>query len=247
MCLIVYKPQGYKFDRAIINNAMVFNSDGWGLMWVQNGKIKTLKNTDMSKLYTALDKLEEAQLSISLHLRMATHGPIIKDNCHPFTSPCKQFAMMHNGVVSYAKMIGTESDTRAFCRETAWPALTQYFSYDDGIDAIEAADRSGSRLIFLNSNGQFRITGQWCDRDGLKYSNSQSFVSYRSIGTRFRVTDPYDLTEMADMSSRDILSLCRNDPDYVAALISEYFGSFEPEDYTDEPQYCDEPIDVEAF
>lgn len=242
MCLIVYKPEGRKFDRTVITDAMWSNGDGWGLMWVVNGKIKTLKSVSMDTLFSTLNKLNEESFAMSLHLRQATHGPIIKDNCHPFVSPCKEFAMMHNGVVSYTKMEGTESDTRAFCRETAWPLMTA-LGYEAAHDAIDLADRSGSRLIFVNRAGRFLTTGKWYERDGLNYSNNYSFVTRKSV-MNF-LNEPYDFTEMGDMSHRAILELCRRDPEYVATLITDYFGNIQ-EAFTDyEPEYVDEPVDID--
>lgn len=253
MCLIVYKPEGRKFDRSIITNAMFTNGDGWGLMWVEKGKIKTLKSVDMDSLFSTLDKLKEDSTAMSLHLRQATHGPIIKDNCHPFVSPCKEFAMMHNGVISYTKMEGTESDTRAFCRETAWPLMTA-LGYEAAHDAIDLADKSGSRLIFVNRAGRFLCTGKWHERDGLRYSNSYSFVTYKPLSYKplgystFSAFEPCDFAEMGDMTHRGILELCRRDPDYVAQLITDFFGTLHDEAFTDyEPEYTDEPIDVDAF
>lgn len=247
MCLIVYKPEGRKFDRTVITNAMWSNGDGWGLMWVVNGKIKTLKSVSMDTLFSTLDKLNEDSVAMSLHLRQATHGPIIKDNCHPFVSPCKEFAMMHNGVISYTKMEGTESDTRAFCRETAWPLMTA-LGYEAAHDAIDLADKSGSRLIFVNRAGRFLTTGKWHERDGLRYSNNYSFAAYtpRTYST-FSAFEPYDLIEMSDMTHEAIVKLCRQNPELVATLISDYLGCYtEDAAFTDyEPEYVDEPVDID--
>jgi hypothetical protein len=50
----------------------------------------------------------------TVHYRYATHGPIIRDNCHPFRLDDKQTYLMHNGVLRgnwYVCPDGLRSDT----------------------------------------------------------------------------------------------------------------------------------------
>jgi len=242
MCLIVYKPEGRTFDRDIIETGMFGNSDGWGLMYVKNGKIVVKKSTVMDSLFTTLDKIDESAQAMSLHLRYATHGPVVTENCHPFVSPSKEFAMMHNGVISKMNIKGSESDTRAYCRDVAWDVLDK-MGYESGVDFLEASDDSGSRFAYVNRAGRFMLAGKWIDRDGLKYSNAGGFWSTKKLDLRGLTShyEPQDLIEMSDMTHTEIVKLCRDQPDYVAMLISDYLGCYVAEDY------LDDPIDVDAF
>lgn len=219
MCLIVHKPAGAKFDFSIIERASFTNSDGYGLMWIEDGKVNTFKSVDMSTLAESVDMMDDS-LEIGLHLRWATHGTISKQNCHPFTT--KGYALMHNGVIHGMDIRGKENDTRAFCRDYAWKHLKQYAEFEDAVKAIAADHGASNRMLIMSSTGNVARTGGWVERDGVFYSNQCGFPStYGNIWPE-EESVPYSLSSMRFWTYSQVEKYIRKNPRDAAALICDF-------------------------
>lgn len=131
MCLIIYKPATAALPREIIKKGWDSNSHGAGFMVSKgDGFIFHKGFFKLKHLLQELAKYKDNQVAI--HLRMATHGAITAENCHPFivstkkvsrTSGKAESLLMHNGVLS-AYGNANNSDSWHFAREALAP-LTQ--------------------------------------------------------------------------------------------------------------------------
>lgn len=88
MCIIVYKPKGIEFPKmSAINECWESNPHGAGVAW-SNGKKTFLKKGFMTwdhlEMFLTQVKDELIDNDVVLHFRLATHGSIKPQNCHPF-------------------------------------------------------------------------------------------------------------------------------------------------------------------
>lgn len=230
MCLIIHKPAGHKFDRDIVHNAAILNPDGFGFMWIDNGKVEAYKSTDMRLIDDVLDGLDLHQnVDIGLHLRYATHGSVSNVNCHPFVSQRKRHGIMHNGVVRNVVLSGDESDTSAFCRQIAFPALKRH-DLSTAATQIAESHGDGNKMLIASADGHFTRTGSWTERDGQFYSNGSSFYNWFAEPKRYRAsktdtrytTDPMELFDFGDWTKDQIVKYVKRNPRAVADMIMDY-------------------------
>jgi predicted glutamine amidotransferase len=97
MCVLAIKPAKEVISLASIKLIAAGNDDGFGLAWVDRGKIRTFRGLASPELaHECLKKLKN--VLVVAHWRMATHGVISKEMCHPFKVVQGQY-LFHNGVV----------------------------------------------------------------------------------------------------------------------------------------------------
>lgn len=232
MCLIIHKPAGTKFDREIVRNASVLNPDGFGFMWIENGIVEAYKSTDMNQIESVLDGFDlHPDIPVGLHLRYATHGSVTNVNCHPFVTKKHRYGLMHNGIVRNVVLSGDESDTRAFCRQIAFPTLQRH-DLATASQKIADAHGDGNRMLIAAADGTFVRTGHWTERDGQFYSNGSSFYSYNSLKDWNRIgfgrsdyrmtTDPQELIDFSDWTREQIVRYVKKNPHAVADMILHY-------------------------
>jgi predicted glutamine amidotransferase len=183
MCIAILNQNSNPVSKTYFENSLSNNSDGFGMAWIENGKIKLFKSlsTDSKALYKKyLKRFENTESPILLHFRISTSGKIDLSNTHPF-HVSENLVFMHNGIISGLGN-ALENDTRHFNR-----VYLKHISENDLLsnNAIQSliSDRIGySKLVFLNNQGQFSIIneklGIW-ESDGNWYSNnSYSYGAY---------------------------------------------------------------------
>jgi predicted glutamine amidotransferase len=94
------------------------NSDGWGVMFPENGRIRTIHSmSGVEELIRVTDRLRGVPHSI--HFRFRTRGEVGEAQCHPFEILNKKehgmdLWMMHNGTFSGVPVEDTDSDSKIF-------------------------------------------------------------------------------------------------------------------------------------
>jgi len=180
MCILIYKPADAELSREAMLDFYKRNPDGFGVMYLEDGRVVTHKliagPKKIRRLYNRVARGREC----ALHWRYATHGLNSRANTHPHRVTDSLY-LMHNGVLSqFPGELRGESDTAHFTRE-----LARGFA-DNGLDTHLAprfkaamAEIIGwsNRMIFLSPDGGFQIvnenTGLW--HDGCWYSNTYAW------------------------------------------------------------------------
>lgn len=172
MCVIIWSPKG-TIPKNHVLNAMMANQDGWGFA-VANGKsIATFRSVDHEEFLSAW--VNRIKGPVLFHARWATHGAVVKSNCHPFRMPKHKMVVAHNGVIpKYGSK--NKSDTIDFIERVLEPLPEWFLEEESVVEAITEVI-GNSKLVFLRHDGTAEILneqlGVWMN--GIWYSNSSAF------------------------------------------------------------------------
>ena len=186
MCLII-QGNPKKFNREIISKAVIRNSDGFGLMYID----KKTKRIVTKKFYTKkINKILKTFKThskncdqIALHFRITTNGNTNNKNCHPFQvlnadNDKIDVALMHNSPMLPAPLLSDQfSDSYYFSKIILRPILKNNFKLISNKSFLESLEKiiqaeCDSRVLLLNTfNNEFIKLGTWHDHNGLSYSN----------------------------------------------------------------------------
>lgn len=175
MCVAIYKPKDKRLDPDNLWNCWMDNSDGMGVAIAMGKELLVYKEMkDFPYFRDILERYEEYDMIV--HFRIATHGYIDLDNCHPFMIS-DNVAMIHNGVLS--DMDDDEfvrSDTRVFAEDYLKPILADHpeiLANKAFLGMITSIAGAWNRIAFLTADGRYAIIneddGEWID--GCWFSN----------------------------------------------------------------------------
>ena len=162
---------GIKYpSKQTIINCWNNNRHGGGMSWTRGEKLEIFKTMDLSKF---LDKYEDIQrggdCAMVLHFRIATHGSINIDNCHPFLDAAQGLIFAHNGVLGI-RAVGDWTDSETFFRRYFLPAY-KASDWQEGEKVINKYI-GGSRFVFMDDSGDIRLYGNFNEYRGCMWSNS---------------------------------------------------------------------------
>lgn len=197
MCIIVAKKKGVKMpSKNILETCFNNNSDGAGLMYVQNGQVIIDKGyMDFKSFYKRIQKLERrlgdlTNKSIVMHFRIGTQGANDKATTHPFpiskdieqlkaTYVKTDVGMVHNGIISKFNYDKTISDTQLFIKDfvSVIKNLKKDFYTDNSVMQLLKGEIGSSKLCFLDKNENIYYIGEKFVDNGVVYSNT-TYKSY---------------------------------------------------------------------
>jgi predicted glutamine amidotransferase len=166
--------------REDIETACVNNPDGFGFAIRINDTILTSRGLDKDRVIDKFFALKEAypNSDAMFHARLATHGTINTENCHPFrVQGDKRLVLGHNGILPMqVPTNGKRSDTRIFADDIL-PAM--------GIEILDSyADRTAledwlgtNKIVVMSTHPALKkdyyiLNEQHgVDNDGVWYSN----------------------------------------------------------------------------
>lgn len=194
MCVIASIPAGQNVSEEDIREMWDRNSDGGGISYIDQGKVKVYKSMKLKpylkKIKTVVKNFGDND--ILLHMRIATHGEVCIANTHPFAVKQQGKALpnvvfAHNGILPSAYQTGIKdidkegiqiSDTRQF-NELFWNNFDIY-SIDDARvrELIEDILGWGNKFVVFNADKLLRKTtyifnearGAW--KNGIWLSNT---------------------------------------------------------------------------
>jgi len=191
MCLILHKPAGVRVPRELIEAAVAFNRDGWGLMGFRpDGEplVERHLAVDAERIDRRLRALREAELC--LHLRLRTRGSDAGDNAHPI-KVSDRFHLMHNGTLRLPTRVPGRSDSWHLAVDVLrplavnWPEMLGHKSFVALVEAgltpenkLVLMDAQQRQLIFFNRRhgGEFESlwlsSTRWIDRRRLALSHA---------------------------------------------------------------------------
>lgn len=191
MCIIAIKPPHHKMiDESIIETMFQNNPDGSGYMYSYNNKVHIEKGfMTLKELLNSLDNLKKKvnieEIPLILHFRISTSGKVDGATCHPFpvtsdlnalrkTHVITNLGMAHNGVIyDFEEKKSIYSDTQLFVNKCVSYLydMNHKFLHDDRTKNLLEPIINGSRLAFLDRHGNIYRYGEWCESDGVYYSN----------------------------------------------------------------------------
>ena len=174
MCIAIMKSENKKINKATLKRCYDANPDGAGFMYAENKELTVQKGYFTFKDFYKEYKPHENK-QVLLHFRIKTHGPIDKDNCHPFLVNTG-LGFIHNGIISgYGD--NKESDTIQFNNSILKKIVAKHGNnslFDDPMVELIENVIGYSKLVFLDRHGNYKIMneskGSW--NDGVWYSNS---------------------------------------------------------------------------
>lgn len=188
MCIIFYNEEGVRYSEDELRSAWMTNSDGVGVMWLDEGKVNVF--CGMLTLPETLELMKEFDgVPHALHLRFATHGPKVAELCHPFrASPegaDKEVWLMHNGVISDLNVPFDKSDTQVFAEQLqemcSEAGTTDILFEEETIEMLEKQIGSYNKVVLLRGDGEVAILHAgafYIDQEtGIWYSNRYSVQS----------------------------------------------------------------------
>lgn len=203
MCIIAAKPSGVAMPtRDTIRNMWNVNSDGAGIMYVENNKVRIEKGFMKYKSFAKkLDELERrldlTATPLVMHFRITTHGGTKPENTHPFPitdsigalKKLKSYAdvgVAHNGIITSVSPRKGISDTMEYIATQLAPlkrALPRFYANKDAMLLVKNAIES--KMAFLTKEGKIYTIGDFIEDKGVLYSNGsyqKSYCHYRSLG-----------------------------------------------------------------
>ena len=174
MCIAIMKSENKKISKTTLQRCYDANPDGAGFMFAENKELTVKKGYFTFKEFYKEYKPHENK-QVLLHFRIKTHGPIDKDNCHPFLVN-SGLGFIHNGIISgYGD--NKESDTIQFNNSILKKIVAKHGNnslFDDPMVELIENVIGYSKLVFLDRHGNYKIMneekGSW--NDGIWYSNS---------------------------------------------------------------------------
>ena len=192
MCLII-QGSPKKFTREIIKKAFDQNSDGFGLMYIDNETKRVITKKFFTKKINKILKTFKTHAkktdSIALHFRITTNGNTNNQNCHPFNvlnqdNDRIDLSLMHNSPKLPAPLLSDKfSDTYYFSKIILRPIIKSNYeliSNSEFIKTLESIAQAecDSRILLLdNFTNTFQFLGDWHEYNGLKYSNTNIIPS----------------------------------------------------------------------
>ena len=174
MCIAIMKSENKKINKKTLQRCYDANPDGAGFMYAKDKKLTVKKGYFTFKdFYKEYKPHEDKQ--VLLHFRIKTHGPIDKNNCHPFLVN-SGLGFIHNGIISgYGN--NKKSDTIEFNEAILQKIVAKHGNnslFDDPMVELIENVIGYSKLVFLDRHGNYKIMnenkGSW--DNGIWYSNT---------------------------------------------------------------------------
>ena len=224
MCIAIMKSENKKISKTTLQRCYESNPDGAGFMFAADKKLTVKKGYFTFKEFYKEYKPHENK-QVLLHFRIKTHGPIDKDNCHPFLVN-SGLGFIHNGIISgYGD--NKQSDTIDFNKSILQKIVAKHGNmglFDDPMVELIENVIGYSKLVFLDRHGNYRIMnedkGHW--NNGVWYSNNSYKKPEPVTYTGYQAWDKQDTHRTSlPVAAKDSCSLasgewvvCNEDYDY---------------------------------
>lgn len=191
--------------REDIETACANNPDGFGFAIRINDTIFTSRGLDKDRVIKKFFALKEAypESDAMFHARLATHGTINSENCHPFrVQGDKRLVLAHNGILPMQVPVkGKRSDTRIFADDIL-PAMGIEI-LDNYHDRVALEDWLGTNKMVIMSthpalkeNYYILNEQHGFDDNGVWYSNCsyQPYkYNYSTFNSKYVLNSPKDI------------------------------------------------------
>lgn len=228
MCIAILKPKGKEIPKEILEECCKNNPDGMGFAYNTFNSVKIKKFMKFDDFYKEYKK-HEKQSTMLIHFRIATHGRVEVNNCHPFKLNSRM-ALIHNGVISGYGDKKNKVDTQDFIDKVIGNISYKMWNNPSYRELVGKAI-GYSKFCILDKSGKYYIInedyGSW--DDGIWYSNkSYQPKAKPKVGQRkLQLVEPY--WDMYGEESYD---------DWYQRFQSSKYGTAEVVDTKDDTTYC---------
>jgi predicted glutamine amidotransferase len=268
MCIAILNTPKYVLSKQTLNNCWENNSDGAGMLYIENGVLTSFKELTSFKKYFKHYKEAKKRNKSSwfvLHFRISTHGKINETNCHPFMVN-DDLGFVHNGIIGGVGSSPDFSDTYLF-NQTILKSLPSGFEHNEGIGKLLSDFIDYSKLIFLNSKNEWSIIGEskghwadgnWFSNDTYKYVSQYLDYGGTKIARGSYKYEPYTMnpvkaeksykknTTDCEWCNDNIASYSFDDGCYLCKECKDYFGKPSVKVDTDKPD-LDFYVDIQDY
>lgn len=178
MCVIAYAKNGVKIPKENIKKMFYANNDGAGICWKDNKGFVHFKKGFMTcrELIKAYEQVQDSS-EVAIHCRLATHGTVNQENCHPFIIGKRKRVsklesddvgniLMHNGVIHSLNCPVTYNDSRMFAEDTL-----RYILDEKKLKCIVETLEPTSKFVIMRKKKPTILCGDFTNVNGVMYSN----------------------------------------------------------------------------
>lgn len=203
MCIAIVKPKGIDISEETLKNCHDRNKDGCGLAYIKDNKIYVYKTLDFDKFMKVYNEVKDLS-NMLIHFRIATHGKVEENNCHPFRLN-HRMVLIHNGIISgygdSKTKDGGKTDTQDFIDKVigniGWknwknPAYRTLVGEAIGSSKLCVLDATGDVYIINEHLGDW-VDGVWYSNTSYKpytytpktYSNLSTTYTYDKVNNKW--------------------------------------------------------------
>lgn len=166
MCILIVKPAGAALPpQHLLSKYAKRNPHGYGYATAN----KVYKSLSYSAFMRQLSKEDPTQPML-IHMRYATHGSKVRENCHPFKDEVTGVAFAHNGILP-VRPLGDMTDSETAFRLYFQPKLSKSGIYSCSLANAVYNILGGSKVAFIDPEGHIKTFGNFIEIDGVYYSN----------------------------------------------------------------------------
>lgn len=234
MCLIVASQKGNIPKKDEVENAQYHNEDGFGIVWLERGKLHTAYNLKPDADVFAMFEAVKGKPYVA-HFRYATHGPVNRENAHPFSVVKRTLYVAHNGMIRIDCPDKSKSDTWHFVESILRPCGFTA-THPEGLKALGKLIGPGNKLAFLDISGQVSIVnaeqGSWSE--DIWFSNTYSlkppgmfFDDVPEVKTRLT----FECGVECELCSSEVSALTEVESMFLCDKCVEEYEDFEDSDF----------------
>ena len=210
MCIAILKPKDKILSKELLKTCSDNNKDGCGFAYCNKGTVFINKYMDFEDFYKDYKKVENKS-NMLIHFRIATHGKVEVDNCHPFKLN-NRMALIHNGVISGYGVKESKPDTVDFIEKVIgnisykmWnnPSFRTLVGDAIGYSKLAILDKSGKYFIINEDKGEW-VDGVWFSNNSYKSKTySYSYTSNTKKTTEIHSTEDYPAWDYSGSETYD--------------------------------------------
>lgn len=192
MCIAILKTKEATITDEVLRTCYNNNKDGCGFAYCENKTVYIKKFMNFDRFLEEYKKVE-GKSNMLIHFRIATHGGVNVDNCHPFILN-DRMALIHNGIIAGYGDKTNKSDTRDFIDKVIGNISHRMWRNPSFRELVGNAIGYGKFCILDTDDNYYIINehkGEWVD--GVWYSNTsyKPKVVYSSAETYSNNTTNY--------------------------------------------------------
>jgi predicted glutamine amidotransferase len=180
-------PQGVALPpKDKLKNCAENNPDGMGFAYVKDGEIYLSKGIfEFESFYNRLVETRKYNDSnMLIHFRIATHGTVKTENCHPFIIN-EDMVMIHNGMLSNVECYKDTTDSESFAIDYLSKMTPEMVKHPGVYALLDNFIGIGSKIAILTSADEVIMFNKkgWHERDGVFFSNyTYNYAKFSYVG-----------------------------------------------------------------